>query len=72
LISEGEVLAEVSVDSRRPDYNVPFKMDARTSRKGRTRHFRVELAGRIQGILGSILGVSDEFVVAETQLVEVR
>lgn len=72
VISEGEVLADVSVDSRRPDYNVPFKMDARTSRKGRARHFRVELAGRIQGVLGSILGVSDEFVVAETQLVEVK
>jgi len=72
VISEGEVLVEVPVDPKRQDYPLSFKLETRGAIKQSVRHFRVELAARVPDTLGAVLGVADDFVVAESQMVDMK
>ena len=72
VISGGEILADVPVDPKRQDYPLSFKLEGRGTGRQPVRQFRIELAARVPELLGAVLGVADDFVVAETQMVDVK
>ena len=67
VLSRGSVLSEVRVDPGHKEYKMAFRMNAKDPMP-----VRVDLLGRFQGILASTFHTPDDFIVAETQLLEVK
>lgn len=67
VLSSGSVLSEVRVDPGQKEYKMAFRMDAKNPIP-----VRVDLLGRFQGILASTFHAPDDFIVAETQLLEIK
>ena len=67
ILSRGAVLSEVQLDAGRHEYKMLIQLNAVNSLP-----IRVDLTGRFQGTLANVFDTSDDFVVAETQLLEVK
>ena len=67
VLSRGVVLAEVRIEPGHKEYKMAFRTNAKNSKP-----VRVDLLGRFQGILASTFHAPDDFIVAETQLLEIK
>ena len=67
VLSRGSVLSEVRIDPGNKEYKMAFQMNAKNPMP-----VRVDLLGRFQGILSSTFHAPDDFIVAETQLLEIK
>ena len=67
VLSRGAVLAEVRVEPGQKEHAMTFRLNAKNPTP-----VRVDLLGRFQGILASTFHAADDFVVAETQPLEIK
>ena len=67
VISRGAILSEARIQAGAKEYKMTFRMNAKNPIP-----VRVDLLGRFQGILASAFHAPDDFVVAETQLLDVK
>ena len=72
VVSGGAVLSEAMVDPGRNEYKMSFPVAVSTARKQNATTIRVELTGRLQGIMAATLDSHDDFIVGETQLLDVK
>ena len=72
VVSGGAVLSEAMVDPGRNEYKMSFPVAVSSARKQNATTIRVELTGRLQGVMAATLDSYDDFIVGETQLLDVK